>query len=105
MSVHRSLSVIFAAVAVLGATASFAQDIRIPVGDLRSQAGARDFDRRVERAAESVCDWRVSVLDLHTQAACIAGARKEALDQLSPSQRQALVDALGPAAELARAAR
>ena len=102
MGGYRALSVILGAAALLGASTAAADEF-VQVGDLHSAAGARDFHVRLERAARRFCDGRYDRIDRQAEAACIAGARSEAMAQLSADQRQALADGLAAAHGLANA--
>lgn len=72
------------AVAILSAGAASAQS-RIAYGDLDlgTASGAAQFDRRVDRAARSVCGGRSSL----GEAQCISRFRAEATSRLPQGDR------------------
>ena len=104
MRVSAAVLVISAVAATLATSASMAGGVRVRVGDLSQPAGARDFDHRLQRAAERFCASRYLPAELDKTAACIKAAREEGLAQLSVAQRDALATALGPGVRLASAA-
>jgi UrcA family protein len=75
------------------APAATAQTMRVRVGDLASPAGVRGFEQRLEATAGRFCAARYLPVELEQQMACRSAIREEALDQLSPAQRQAYLAA------------
>jgi UrcA family protein len=63
-----------------------AEDLKVRVGDLSRSDGARAFNQRVDRAADSFCSGSPAA-DLGRLQACRAAVRDEALAQLSAAQR------------------
>jgi|SRR5215472_15944094 len=86
--------------AVAGAAA--ADGIRVPVGDLGQRDAAIAFDHRLTDAAGRFCYARYHPMELDGLAACKKAVREEAMDQLTPAQRDALAAALRPASLASR---
>lgn len=91
--------------ASLVAGAASADRLRIAVGDLGQHEGAVAFDQRVGDAANKFCFSRYRPQELSAIAACKTAIREEAMDQLTPAQRDALNQALHGGASLASAGR
>ena len=84
------------------AGAASADGIRIPVGDLGQRDAAIAFDHRLSGAENRLCNFRFAPVELDAIAACRKAVRQEAIDQLTPAQRDAYADALRPASLAAR---
>ena len=87
------------------ASVAFADGLRVPVGDLSQRNAAIAFDHRLADAANQFCFERYRPMELDAIAACQKAIREEALDQLSPAQRDALDQSLRNDRALASAAR
>jgi UrcA family protein len=97
-------SALFAASAsavIFLASSAVAEGLRVPVGDLSQPSAARDFDQRLNAAAHRLCSQRYRPVELDAEAACVAAARSEGLDQLSSAQREALAEHLPARSALA----
>jgi UrcA family protein len=87
---------------VTAAGAAAADGMRIPVGDLGQRDGAIAFDHRLTQVENRFCHARYRPLELVAIAACEKAVRAEAMDQLTPAQRDAFAAALRPAALASR---
>jgi UrcA family protein len=71
------------------AGAAHAEDQHIQVGDLSRPDQAAKFERQLTQVTETFCGARRDHLGhLSDYQDCVAAVRGEALDQLSPAQRQ-----------------
>lgn len=73
----------------LAGTTAFADGMRVPVGDLGQRDAAVAFEHRLSEAADRFCSERYRPLELSAIAACQKAIREEAMDQLTPAQREA----------------
>ena len=69
-----------------------AQSVRISVGELSTPEAVLAFDHRLEAAAQRFCGSRYTLTDLSGRAACLKGVRDEALEQLTPAERETYAD-------------
>jgi len=85
------------------ACASFAvaEGLHVPVGDLTQHGGAVAFDHRLADAADKFCFARYRPMELGAIAACQKAVRAEALDQLTPAQRETFAQQLRASPRLA----
>ena len=84
------------------AGAAAADGMRFPVGDLDQRDAAIAFDHRLAEVAGQFCYARYRPLELGAIAACKKAVREEAMDQLTPAQRDALAAALRPSSLASR---
>ena len=84
------------------AGAAAADGVRVAVGDLGQRETAIAFDHRLAEVAGQFCYARYRPLELGAIAACKKAVREEAMDQLTPAQRDALAAALRPSSLASR---
>lgn len=95
MQLSRTMVSIGLGLGIAGAAS--ADGLRVPVGDLGRPDVAIAFDHRLAHVADRFCSGRYRPLELAAIAACETAVRREALDQLTPAQRDAFAAALRPA--------
>ena len=94
--------IVTAGLGLAAASAASADGLRVPVGDLSQRSTAIAFDHRLADVESRFCHARYRPLELTAIAACRQAVREEAMDQLTPAQRDAFAAALRPASLAAR---
>lgn len=80
-----------AALPMMSLTAAHAQTATVKISDLdlRQAAQAAVFEQRLDRAANKVCNGRVTFHDLRALSVCKGAVRAEAMDKLAAHDQSA----------------